>query len=159
MINFREIVKKQEFYLFEDAGENLGNILFAGHYIKETYRDGSHSWFYVTKRDNFYDRQPLELLNKDKTEYLDRLQRKYLEETYGEGSEFIAKSNNSSTPSKNNYIPECIELIKEGTILSAIRFYSDQTGVGLRDAKRFIDDLREKIKSNNIDKISNTTYD
>ena len=39
-------------------------------------------------------------------------------------------------------------LIKEGSILGAIRFYKDQTGVGLRDAKRFIDDLREKIKSN-----------
>lgn len=60
----------------------------------------------------------------------------------------ISNNTSTSTPSKNNCIPECIELIKEGSILGAIRFYKDQTGVGLRDAKRFIDDLREKIKSN-----------
>ena len=76
MFKFREIVKKQEFYLFADAGENLGNLLLAGHYIKETYRDTSYQWF--------YNNAPI--LNQAKSDYLDKIHKEYIEEVCGKGS-------------------------------------------------------------------------
>jgi hypothetical protein len=45
-------------------------------------------------------------------------------------------------------IDDCKALIKQGSILAAVKFYKEETGTGLREAKDFIDNLREDLKNN-----------
>lgn len=75
---FREIVKKQEFYLFESFSTNIGDFLSEGHYVKESFMDGSYCWFRLTKRDEEdFNHFTSEMVNKLQGTLLDTLYCEY----------------------------------------------------------------------------------
>lgn len=46
--------------------------------------------------------------------------------------------------------PKVLQLVKDGRIINAIKEYRTSTGVDLRDAKRFIDDLQERVRRGDL---------
>lgn len=52
---------------------------------------------------------------------------------------------------KDNVREKTIALIKAGSILHAIRWVKKSTGMGLKDAKDYVDSLHEQLKSENFD--------
>lgn len=49
---------------------------------------------------------------------------------------------------KDNVQEKAIALIKTGQILQAVKFVKECTGMGLKEAKDYVDNLREQIKNN-----------
>lgn len=52
---------------------------------------------------------------------------------------------------KDNVREKTIALIKAGSILHAVKWVKESTGTGLKEAKDFVDNLREQLKSENFD--------
>lgn len=57
----------------------------------------------------------------------------------------IIDINSNSLESNLHYINQCKILIKQGNLLTAVKYYRDKTGAGLKEAKDFIDNLRKEI--------------
>jgi len=47
-------------------------------------------------------------------------------------------------------VSELVSLIKEDRFIQAIKIYREYTGLGLREAKDFCDNLREQVRNNEI---------
>lgn len=49
---------------------------------------------------------------------------------------------------KDNVQEKAIAMIKEGSLLQAVKFVKECTGLGLKEAKDYVDDLRQRIINN-----------
>lgn len=49
---------------------------------------------------------------------------------------------------KDNVQEKAIAMIKEGSLLQAVKFVKECTGMGLKEAKDYVDDLRQRIINN-----------
>lgn len=49
---------------------------------------------------------------------------------------------------KDNVQEKAIQLIKDGSLLAAVKWVKDCTGMGLKESKEYIDTLRNTLKLN-----------
>lgn len=55
-------------------------------------------------------------------------------------------SNHTTQESNNSLEEKCLELIKSGNVLQAVKLYKDESGAGLKEAKDMIDSMVARLK-------------